>query len=58
MSYKEKLVGEISGAFEQAFGFDNNMDVEGESDDEFTNLLPGKVAVKLSSARKGKMRAS
>lgn len=57
MSYKKKLVGEILGAFEQAFAFDNNMDVEVESDDEFTNLLSGEEAVKLFGARNGKMRA-
>ena len=33
-SYKEKLVGEIPGAFEQAFDFESNMETEIESDDE------------------------
>ena len=41
-SYKETLVGELPGAFEQAFD----------------NLPPGEVAVKLSGERKNKIRAS
>ena len=55
--YKEKLIGEILGAFEQAFDFESNMETEIESDDEFTDLPSGEVAVKLSEERKGKMRA-
>ena len=56
-SYKEKLVGEIPGAFKQAFDFESNMETEIELDDEFTNLPPSEVAVKLSRERKGKMHA-
>lgn len=56
-SYKDKLTGEIPGAFEQAFVAESSMDTEIESDDEFTDLLPGEAAVKLSGERKGKMRA-
>ena len=55
-SYKNKLVGEIPGAFEQAFVVESNMDTEIESDDEFMDLPPGEVAVKLSCERKGKER--
>ena len=33
------------------------MDTEIESDDEFMDLPPGEVVVKLSSERKGKMHA-
>ena len=33
------------------------MDTEIESDDEFMDLPPGEVVVKLSGERKGKMRA-
>ena len=56
-SYKDKLVGEIPEAFEQAFVVESNMDTEIESDDEFMDLPPGEVVVKLSGERKGKMRA-
>ena len=56
-SYKEKLVGEIPGAFEQAFDFESNMETKIKSDDEFTDLPSGELAVKLSRKRKGKMRA-
>ena len=57
ISYKEKLVGEIPGAFEQAFDFKSNMETEIELDDEFTDLPLSEVVVKLSGERKGKMRA-
>ena len=56
-SYKEKLVGEIPGAFKQAFDFESNMETEIELDDEFIDLSPSEVAVKLSEERKGKMHA-
>ena len=56
-SYKEKLVGEIPGAFKQAFDFESNMETEIELDDEFIDLSPSEVVVKLSRERKGKMHA-
>lgn len=56
-SQKEKLVGEMLGAFEQAFDFESNMETEIKSDDKFIDLPPSEVAVKLSWERKGKMRA-
>nr|POE98329.1 hypothetical protein CFP56_72895 [Quercus suber] len=58
LSYKESLLGEILGAFEQAFVVDSPMDFEALSDDEFENLPPGEVAVKLSGDRENKIRAS
>nr|POE80336.1 hypothetical protein CFP56_14099 [Quercus suber] len=33
-SYRDKLVGSIPGAFEKAFGFDNDMQEDFESDQE------------------------
>nr|XP_023877887.1 uncharacterized protein LOC111990334 [Quercus suber]POE79075.1 hypothetical protein CFP56_70868 [Quercus suber] len=57
-SYKETLVGELPGAFEQAFDFNHEMDFDVISDDEYENLPPGEVAVKLSGERKNKIRAS
>jgi len=56
-SYKEKLVGESPGAFEQAFNFESNMETEIESDDEFTDFSSSEVAMKLFGERKGKMCA-
>ena len=32
--YKERLTGEIPGAYEEAFSFENNMETEVESDDK------------------------
>uniref|UniRef100_A0A7N2N4N0 DUF4283 domain-containing protein n=1 Tax=Quercus lobata TaxID=97700 RepID=A0A7N2N4N0_QUELO len=37
-SYKAKLLGEIPGAYEQAFEFDREMDTGVESDDDISDL--------------------
>ena len=58
ISYKETLVGELPGAFEQAFDFNQEMEFDATSDDEFENLPPGEVAIKLSGERKNKIKAS
>lgn len=55
-SYKEKLVGEIPGAFEQAFAFANDMELEAESDDESADLEVGIAVVNLSGERKASIR--
>ena len=57
-SYKEKLLGEIPGAYEQAFVLDIEMEHEGEieSNDETLDLLTGIAAVNLSGERKASMR--
>lgn len=55
-SYKDKLIGEIPGAYEQAFGFKSIMDESVESDDETADLNAGIAAVNLFSERKSKMR--
>lgn len=57
VSYKEKLLGEIRRAYEQAFVFENYMDTEAESDDETSNLESGIAAVNLSGKRKASIRA-
>nr|POE81322.1 hypothetical protein CFP56_61788 [Quercus suber] len=57
LSFKEKLIGEIPRAFKQAFDFENHMDTEVESDDEFSEIPPGEVVVKLSLERKASIRA-
>ena len=51
-SYKDKLVGEIPGAYEQAFGFENTMEEGVESDDETADLNVGIAAVNLPRERK------
>ncbi|KAL0002524.1 hypothetical protein SO802_016305 [Lithocarpus litseifolius] len=56
-SYKEKLLGEMPGAFEQAFSFGISMDTEAESDDEFPELPIGEKAVKFSGSTKTRIRA-
>lgn len=55
--YKERLTGEILGAYEKAFSFENNMKTKVESDDECSDLAIGIVAVNLSGSRKANMRA-
>lgn len=57
LSYKEKLLGEISGAFEKVFNFGLNMDTEAESDDNLTDLPIGEKAVKFSGSTKTIIRA-
>nr|POF12083.1 uncharacterized protein CFP56_08850 [Quercus suber] len=55
-SYKDKLVGDIPGAYEQAFGFDTFMEDEADSDCEETSLCEGMVAVSLSKEEKVRIR--
>lgn len=54
ISFKDKLIGEIPGAYAQAFEFPNLMDSNVESDDEasIAELREGIVAVKLSRETK------
>ena len=56
-SYKEKLLGVMPGAFEQAFSFGLSMDTEAESDDEFLELPIGEKPVKFSGRTKTRIRA-
>lgn len=53
-SYKEKLLGEILGAYEQAFEFVNEMV---ESDEDIAKISSRVAAVKLSSETKQRIRA-
>lgn len=60
-SFKDKLVGEILGAFAQAFDFTDNMDAEDDTDDEEVEVnsnreKPRWVAVKLSKETKQHIR--
>lgn len=53
-SYKEKLLGEILGAYEQAFEFVNEMV---ESDEDIAKISSRVAAVKLSGETKQRIRA-
>ena len=57
-SFKDMLIGEIPGAYAQAFEFPNLMDSDAESDDEVSTaeLREGLVAVKLSRETKLRIR--
>ncbi|XP_030931012.1 uncharacterized protein LOC115956880 [Quercus lobata] len=55
-SFKEKLIGDIPGAYTQAFNFSDIMEDDEESDEEVENLREGLVAVKLSKDFKKKIR--
>ena len=55
-SFRDKLVGDIPGAYSQAFCFDDCMEDEDGSDDEIENLREGLVAVKFSRDFKQRIR--
>ena len=57
LSFKEKLVGAILGAFSQAFLFSNHIEAESDSDDESTKLREDLAAVMLSRMDKQRIRA-
>jgi len=48
MSFKDKLVGEIPGAYTQAFNFGDFMEDDAESDEEVEVLWQGVAVVKFS----------
>lgn len=52
LSFKDKLVGEIPGAYSQAFNFTEHMDVKEESNSKTTDLREGLIAVKFSKEQK------
>ena len=57
VSYKDRLVGDIPGAYEQAFKLDNVWDDGEESDTEVEPLIEGMAEVKLSKETKDRIRA-
>ena len=57
VSYKDRLVGDIPGAYAQAFHFDREEEAEVESDTELDDLVEGMVDVKLSKETKSRIRA-
>ena len=57
LSFKDRLVGELPGAYSQAFNFTECMDAEEESDSETTDLREGLIAVKFSKDQKRRFRS-
>lgn len=57
LSFKEKLMGAIPGAFSQAFLFSDHMEVEFDSDDAILKLQEGIAVVKHSRTDKQRIRA-
>ena len=55
-TFKDKLVGEILGAYAKAFDFSDLMDMEADSDEEVEELREGLVAVKLTRETKLRIR--
>ena len=55
-TFKEKLVGEIPGAYAKAFDFTDFLDMEADSDEEMDELREGLVAVKLTRETKLRIR--
>ena len=57
MTFKDRLMGEVPGAYTQAFSFEDLMEDDIESDDEVEALREGLVAVKFSKELKHEMRS-
>lgn len=58
-SFRDKLVGEIPGAFAQAFDFTDHMDADSDSendDEDINELCDRLVAIKLSKDTKKRIR--
>lgn len=56
LSFKEKLMGAIHGAFSQAFLFSDHMEAEFDFNDAISKLQEGIAAVKLSRTNKQRIR--
>ena len=57
ISYKDSLIGDIPGAYQQVFKLDNVWDDDEESDTEVVPLIEGMAKVKLSKETKTCIRA-
>nr|POE46294.1 hypothetical protein CFP56_64935 [Quercus suber] len=55
-SFKDKLLGKIPGAYNQAFAFDDKMEADIDFDEEVDELREGFAAVKLSKDVKHRIR--
>ena len=56
MSFKDKLVGDLLGAFTQAFNFGDSMEDDVDFDEKVETLRRGLVAVKFSKEFKQHIR--
>ncbi|KAF3965919.1 hypothetical protein CMV_009937 [Castanea mollissima] len=57
VSYKDSLIGDIPGAYAQAFRFDRDIEEKEVSNTEVEKLLGGMVEVPLSKETKARIRA-
>ena len=57
LSFKDKLVGEIPGAYSQAFVFTDQMEVDSDSDEEIEEIMDGFATVCLSKETKQRIQA-
>ena len=55
-SFRDKILGEIPGAFAQAFNFEDGMDDDTESDGEVEMLRQGLLSVKIPRELKQRIR--
>ena len=56
ISYKDSLVGEIPGAYEQAFKFERSSEEEYESDEDVEPLTEGMAEVRLFKETQSRIR--
>ena len=56
-NYKDKLLGEIPGAFEQAFGLSNDMEEDAKSNTDEDKNVEGNMVVYLMKEEKTRIRA-
>ena len=56
-SYRDKLLGETPGAFEQAFGLSNDMEEDAESNIDEDKNIEGNMVVCLTKEEKTRIRA-
>ena len=56
-SYRDKLVGAIPGAFEQAFGFSSFMLEDSDSDTEVNKFQGEDARITVSKEERAKIRA-
>ena len=57
MSFRDKLVGEIPGAYVQAFNYTEQMEADEDSDSETNDLRDGLIAVKFPRELKSSIRS-
>ncbi|KAK9999329.1 hypothetical protein SO802_018932 [Lithocarpus litseifolius] len=57
LSFKDKLMGEIPGAYSQSLAFSDQMEAESDSDEEFDDIREGLTKICLSKETKQRIRA-